>query len=208
MAAPATRDARKFPSCRNQLGKPKSVSRPNQRSDMKKLTRSLLLGCALIPAAAAAEAGTVSITMTEDGIPHIKASDFRGLGYGYAHALAENDDCGLANTFATYDGTRALRFGEDKTDLQYILGRRPIDNAVSDFAMRLMIEPTPPRNQPPQVNALLQGYADGFNHYLATTKKADLPDACRDSDALKPISAETIQRRARGLAMLLSSGMF
>ncbi|MDB5364411.1 MAG: aculeacin acylase [Rhodospirillales bacterium] len=173
---------------------------------MKKLVRWLLLSCALVPAAA--NAGTVSITITEHGIPHINASDFRGLGYGYAHALAENDICGLADTFATYDGARALRFGEDKSDIQYILGRRPINNAVSDFGMRLMVEQHAPRNLTPQLSALVQGYAEGFNHYLATTPAADLPDACRGSDALKPITQDTIHRRVNGFAMLLSSGLF
>lgn len=172
---------------------------------MKKLACSLLASAALCGSALA---GNVSITMTAHGIPHIKAQDFHGLGYGYAHALAENDICGLADMFATYDGARALRFGEDGSTPNYLLGRRPINNAAGDFVMRLMIDQQAPAKVKPEVADLVQGYADGFNHYLATTRPADLPDACRGSAALQKISAATIHRRARGLAMLLSSGVF
>jgi len=150
---------------------------------------------------------TVSITLTEHGIPHILASDYRGLGYGYGYAMAQNDLCGMASMFATYSGERALRYGEDQSDLNYLLGRRPINDAVSDFVMRLMIDAKTvaraERDLPPKLHELLSGYADGFNQYLAAEGRESA--ACRA--ALRPITVDDIQRRMAGLSMLLSSGL-
>ncbi|MBS0420056.1 MAG: penicillin acylase family protein [Proteobacteria bacterium] len=150
---------------------------------------------------------TVSITLTEHGIPHIQASDYRGLGYGYGYAMAQNDLCGMASMFATYSGERAVLYGEDQADINYLLGRRPINNAASDFAMRLMIDAKTlaraDRDLPPQMRELLSGYAAGFNRYLAAHEPES--GACRA--AARPITVDDIQRRIAGLSMLLSSGL-
>jgi acyl-homoserine-lactone acylase len=182
------------------------------------LASSILAG--FVPLAGPASASThqphtVSITLTTHGIPHILASDYRGLGYGEGYAMAENDLCGLAATFITYSGERAQRFGEDKTDLNYLLGRQPINNAASDFATRLMISPEvverARKDSSPQIRALLEGYAQGFNSYFLTTQTGEAhterPQACRDADAVRPITADDLLRRAAGGSMFLSSGL-
>lgn len=176
------------------------------------LASSILAG--FVPLAGPASASThqphtVSITLTTHGIPHILASDYRGLGYGEGYAMAENDLCGLAATFITYSGERAQRFGEDKTDLNYLLGRQPINNVASDFATRLMISPEvverARKDSSPQIRALLEGYAQGFNSYLKA--HTERPQACRDADAVRPITADDLLRRAAGGSMFLSSGL-
>ena len=152
---------------------------------------------------------TVTITLTTHGIPHIRASNYRGLGYGEGYAMAENDLCGLAATFITYSGERALRFGENKSDLNYLFGRTPINNAASDFALRLMINPEvverARKHQSPQLEALLQGYAQGFNAYLKA--HTDRPQACQDPESVRPITVDDLLRRTAGGAMFLSSGL-
>ena len=97
--------------------------------------RMLVLMSFLLATAASASPdppATISITLTTHGIPHILASDYRGLGYGEGYAMAQNDLCGLAATFITYSGERAQRFGADGSDLNYLLGRAPINNAARD----------------------------------------------------------------------------
>ena len=174
--------------------------------------RSLVLVSSILAACTPAWAHqppTVSITLTPHGIPHILASDYRGLGYGEGYAMAENDLCGLAATFITYSGERAQRFGADKTDLNYLLGRQPINNAASDFALRLMISPAvieqARADMSPQIRTLIEGYAQGFNAYLKT--HTERPQACRDADAVRPITADDLLRRAAGGSMFLSSGL-
>jgi acyl-homoserine-lactone acylase len=123
--------------------------------------------------------------------------------------MAGNDICGMGAVFATYSGERALRLGEDNTDISYILGRRPINNAVSDFAVRLMIHEgtlRTERNSSPQIRDLISGYALGFNHYLALNTRV-LPEPCRSTGLLRSITPEDVQRRVSGFGMLLSSGL-
>jgi acyl-homoserine-lactone acylase len=173
--------------------------------------QAILLALAALGAAfpTLSKQSTVSITLTGHGIPHITAGDYRGLGYGYGYAMAQNDLCGMVATFATYSGERALRFGEEGTDLNYILGRRPINNVASDFSQRLMIDaavgkPSDSRESP-QIRSLLAGYAQGFNQYLRTHETR--PRACREEGVVRPITPEDVQRRVAGAAMLLSSGL-
>ena len=176
---------------------------------MSRLRTLVLMSSMLAGSASAHEAPTVTITMTAHGIPHILASDYRGLGYGQGYAMAANDLCGLAATFITYSGERALRFGEDKSDLNYLLGRRPINNAASDFTTRLIITPEgidmARDGLSPQIRSLTEGYAQGFNAYLQT--HTERPQACRDPNAVRPITAEDVLRRVSGAAMLLGSGL-
>jgi acyl-homoserine-lactone acylase len=152
----------------------------------------------------------ISITLTEHGIPHITATDYFGLGYGYGYAMADNDICGMAAMFATYAGERALRLGEDKTDLNYLLGRRPINNAVSDFSLRLMADDVhvrrAERSWSPQIRSLMGGYVQGFNAYLSSNTAA-LPEPCRGTTVLRAITIDDVQRRIAGLGMLLGSGL-
>jgi len=161
--------------------------------------------------ASAAVPGTVRITWTAHGIPHIVASDFRGLGYGYGYAMARNDVCGMADMFATFSGDRALSYGADKTDLVRMLGRRPINNLASDFARRLVADDrhvaVAKAGLSPRLRQLVAGYAAGFDHYVATTPQAQLPVQCRAPGLVRPVTDDDVLRRLAGLATLLSSGL-
>ena len=174
--------------------------------------RTLVLMTSLLATAASASPdppATVSITLTTHGIPHILASDYRGLGYGEGYAMAGNDLCGLAATFITYSGERALRFGADGSDLNYLLGRIPVNNAASDFAVRLMINDEvverARKDMSPQIRALIEGYAQGFNAYVQT--HPERPQSCRDPEAVRPITSDDVLRRTAGGSMFLSSGL-
>src|SRR5665213_2282541 len=106
---------------------------------LKAKITSIALAAALCgpPAAVAAPAaGQATITWTAHGIPHITASNFHDLGYGYGYAMARNDVCGMADAFATFSGDRAALYGPDKSDLNRLIGRRPINNVASDFVRR------------------------------------------------------------------------
>jgi acyl-homoserine-lactone acylase len=173
--------------------------------------QTLLLACVLLTRAASpnAAASQAVVTVTEHGVPHIVAPDYRALGFGYGYVMAENDLCGMASMFATYSGERAMRYGADGVDLNYLLGRRPVNNVASDLVMRLMIDDAhikaAQRTSPRQIDALLRGYAEGFNEYLDSEQAR--AKACPARGSPRPIQPADIQRRMQGLAMLLSSGL-
>ena len=59
-----------------------------------------------------------SIRRTEYGIPHIQASNFLGLGYGFGYAFAQDDICVMADDYITVDAQRSRVFGPSGTYAQ------------------------------------------------------------------------------------------
>ncbi|MEN8719994.1 MAG: penicillin acylase family protein [Oceanococcaceae bacterium] len=59
--------------------------------------------------------GTIQAQLrwTDYGIVHVKADDYRGLGYGYAYAVAEENLCRIADVYVTVSGERSKYFGWD-----------------------------------------------------------------------------------------------
>lgn len=67
----------------------------------------------LAPGAQAVEprTGEVTIRRGADGTPHIRATSWEALGYGFARAHAQDDLCVLANTYVTVRAERSRYFG-------------------------------------------------------------------------------------------------
>ena len=103
---------------------------------------ALLVAAALIAAVSpTAVAGAkprydVTIRMTEYGIPHIEAKDWGSLGFGYAHALAQETICTLADTYTTVRGQRSKYFGPDAS---YVFRGNgyTVNNLSSDFFFQI-----------------------------------------------------------------------
>jgi len=61
----------------------------------------------------AAQTGA-DIRRTTFGVPHIRAQDERGLGFGIGYAYAQDNLCLLANEIVTVNGQRSRFFGPDQ----------------------------------------------------------------------------------------------
>jgi len=74
----------------------------------------------------------VTVTRTTFGIPHIKATDFGSLGYGYGYAFAEDNLCVLQEDLVTIRGERSKYMG---TQGSYTIVPNGVtaDNVTSDF---------------------------------------------------------------------------
>jgi acyl-homoserine-lactone acylase len=168
------------------------------------------------PARARSEpAPTVDIRRTADGIPHIRAGSWHHLGFGQGYAQGQDALCTLAESFVTYRGQRSLHFGPEgrpgprstfgtpaNVDLDFFFKAFADDTAVE--ALR--------REQPEALNALIAGFADGYNRYLGTLRQpragrtskavASSRPACTDAAWVQPIGPDDIYRRmiAAGLA--------
>eukprot|EP01030_Chromulinospumella_sphaerica_P022437 gene22437-22416_t len=72
--------------------------------------------CATARQVSDVQVGTLSadIRRTGFGIPHIRANDERGLGYGIGYAYAQDNLCLLANEVVTVNGQRARYFGAEQ----------------------------------------------------------------------------------------------
>jgi acyl-homoserine-lactone acylase len=172
----------------------------------------------LIPATAgAAERYDVTITRTQFGIPHIKAKDYRSLGYGYASALAQDNVCTVAESYVTVDGERSRFFGPDKS--YAIRGNgSTANNLNSDFfyqrikdrgtVERLLAVP-PPVGPKPEIKQAIEGYVAGWNAYLRDVGGTDgiADPTCRGKAWVRPITTMDVYRRFHSLAILASAGV-
>jgi len=153
-----------------------------------------------------------SVTRTTYGIPHIKASDYGSLGYGYGYAFAQDNLCTMMEDLVAIRGERSKYWGGDGT---YAI--RPADitpnNVDSDFFWKFMADADAVQRfrnaSAPQVRQLVHGYVDGFNRYITELQVGEHPGeqaACAEEPYLQPISDDDMYRRFIRLAVLASSG--
>jgi acyl-homoserine-lactone acylase len=164
-----------------------------------------------------------TIRRTSHGIPHISASDFGGLGFGYGYAAAQDNICVLADIYTTVDGQRSRfsgsgplgTFGSTGSWSQGGNGTQP-GNLNSDFFYQRIkdrgtIEDL--LSQPPPVGPLqdlkegVRGYVHGYNKYLSETGLANLPDACKNKPWVRPITEMDAYRRFYQLGLIASQGV-
>jgi len=124
------------------------------------------------------------VRWTSFGIPHVRASNWGGLGYGYGYAFARDNVCTLAEDVIESNGQLSRFFGP---------GEAPFfENLQSDFVWALF-------NSDPETEAnfakldgdtqeLLRGYAAGYNRYLRDTGASALPEPCRDAPWVRSIT--------------------
>ncbi|MFG6449800.1 penicillin acylase family protein [Roseateles sp. BYS180W] len=176
-------------------------------------------GALAIAAAAACLGGTqaqanaderghgVEVRRTTDGLPHIKAQDWRGLGIGVGYAQAEDALCTLAEAFVTFEGRRSRYFGADERasrastfglqkniDLDVFFRVTADQDAVEKYRAQ----------QPADFKALIDGFAAGYNRYLGAARRASSAQrpACVNEPWVREIEPTDLYRRmiAAGLA--------
>jgi acyl-homoserine-lactone acylase len=171
----------------------------------------------LATAKSAAPRYDATITYTEMGIPHITAKDYASLAYGYAHALAQETICTLADVYTTVRAQRSRHFGPDGS---YVFrgNGATVNNLNSDFFFQQVIDaktvetlmsqkaPNGPR---PEIKEAVRGYVAGYNAWLASVGGSKgVPDkTCRGMAHVTPITEIDAYRRFYQLALLASSGV-
>lgn len=175
---------------------------------------AVALSCAVLgtaPAWARGEAPSTAIEIrrTADGIPHVRANSWHGLGIGVGQAQAEDALCTLADAFVTYRGQRSLYFGaEAKPGTRSTFGQPAnldLDFFFKAFAGDDAVEALK-REQPADLNELIAGYAEGYNRHVralhAQQTGKGAAHACADAPWVRTIGPKDIYRRmiAAGLA--------
>ena len=163
----------------------------------------LLLGASL--AASAREQVTqasADIRRTTFGVPHIRANDERGLGYGIGYAYAQDNLCLLANEVVTVSGERAKYFGPEQATLE------ERNNLVSDVFFTWLNTPQAVsafwNAQTPQIQQRIEGYVAGYNRYL---KEQGAPAQCQAA-WVRPLVAQDVIKLTRRLLVEGGVGQF
>ena len=132
---------------------------------------AVLAGC-MAESAPVAESAKfeAEIRRTAFGVPHIKAANMGGIGYGYGYASAQDNVCEIADRLLTVSGERAKYLGPGENDANIasdLYHRRMI---ASGRVEALLAGPEGSADTPSaEAKALAEGYAAGFNRYLRET---------------------------------------
>ncbi|KQZ81680.1 bifunctional acylase PvdQ [Pseudomonas sp. Root562] len=151
------------------------------------------------------EQASADIRRTTFGVPHIRAENERGLGYGIGYAYAQDNLCLLANEIVTVNGQRSRYFGPD----QFTLEERA--NLASDlFFNGLNTEQAVSgfwRAQTPEVRELMEGYVAGYNRFLSQSRGQGLPAQCQ-GDWVREITTTDLVKLTRRLLVEGGIGQF
>lgn len=105
-------------------------------------------------------AGKYNVKILRDtwGVPHIYGKTDADCAYGLAYAHAEDDFATIEESFYLSRGMLAMLKGEEAA---------PFDYLVKLFRFRELVEEKYDTDLSPEVRALCEAYADGFNHFAA-----------------------------------------
>ncbi|MFD2642528.1 acylase [Pseudomonas japonica] len=149
---------------------------------------------------------SAEIRRTTFGVPHILASDDRGIGYGIGYAYGQDNLCLLANEVLTVNGQRSRYLGPEQRTLEQR------ENLASDLFFTWLNTPQAVsafwQAQPAPIQASLEGYAQGFNRALAERRGQGLPAECRQAEWLRPITAFDLVKLTRRLLVEGGVGQF
>lgn len=166
----------------------------------------LFLGLSLSAQAFSPSSQTgADIRRTGFGVPHIRAENERGLGFGIGYAYAQDNLCLLANEIVTVNGERSRYFGPEQLTVE------ERENRVSDVFFQWLNTPQAVnafwQGQPVEVRDLVEGYAAGYNRYLAERRQQGLPQQCQ-GEWVRDIAAEDLVKLTRRLLVEGGVGQF
>ncbi|RTE86640.1 MULTISPECIES: penicillin acylase family protein [Gammaproteobacteria] len=153
--------------------------------------------------------GDVSATIrrTDFGVPFITADSLEGVGFGTAYAFAEDNICVLADQIVRFNGQRAMFFGPDA-----VLGSGDSKNVINDFIYKALdlrgLAEANIDGLSDNSKALLQGYAAGYNAYLAETGVNNIALPCQGRPHVRPITEVDMMTYALGVALLPGAANF
>ncbi|MBB3238591.1 acyl-homoserine-lactone acylase [Pseudomonas sp. Tn43] len=176
----------------------------------RQLTRlslaGVLLGLSLAAnARSQPEQATAEIRRTSFGVPHIRADNERGLGYGIGYAYAQDNLCLLANEIVTVNGERSRYFGPDQSTVE------ERGNLASDVFFNWLNTPQAVaafwQAQTPEIHELIDGYVAGYNRSLTERRAQGLPQQCA-GEWVRAITAQDLVKLTRRLLVEGGVGQF
>ncbi|MCY4343933.1 MAG: penicillin acylase family protein [Gammaproteobacteria bacterium] len=141
----------------------------------------------------------VGIRWTSYGIPHVKATDWGSLGYGFAYATATDAICVIARDVLMVNGELSKHHG-------------PEDGHFSSDAFHkgiLTQDKVTAYNQAQSARdqAFADGYVAGYNRYLRDHANA-LPASCAGAPWVAEIDADDLTRLTLGVGIRYGLGRF
>lgn len=161
----------------------------------------------VVPAFAPEGQLSANIRWTDFGVPHVKADNLESLAYGVGYAFARDNICILADQILKYNSERAKYYGPDM-----VPGSGDSEHLISDFGFLTLdirnIAQNSIRGMSTNSQAMLSGYAQGYNKYLADTGVENIDPACAGQPWVQPISDLDMLTYSLGIAHLPGAANF
>ncbi|MDT7526516.1 penicillin acylase family protein [Pseudidiomarina sp. GXY010] len=147
------------------------------------------------------------IQWTDYGVPYVSADNMESLGYGVGYAFAQDNICILADQVVKFNSQRGYYHGPDA-----VPGSGDSENILTDFGfLTLGIRENAEvgfEQISEETQALITGYAAGYNRYLADTGVANIDPACANAPWVQPITPIDLMTYAQGVALLPGAANF
>ena len=160
---------------------------------------------------AVAKKRTYHVTVVRDsaGIPHVRAKDFRSLGYGEGYSYAQDNLCLFEEAIVTVRGERSQFFGPDGVSRYY--SNDSVDPNPKSDAFWKWVQATGTENAirsqlGSHARRLYRGWAEGFNAYLRSGRFHD--PSCKGQPWVRPITLDDLALRGLQIELGASSGVF
>ncbi len=139
------------------------------------------------------------IRWTSYGIPHVKASNWGSLGYGFAYATATDALCTIARDVVMVNGDLSRHFGAvDGNRESDVFHRAVLDvPTVKTFNNR----------QSANSHRFSAGYVAGYNRYLRD-HRLTLPKECRNTAWVRPLTNDDVTRLTIGVGIRYGLGRY
>lgn len=148
-----------------------------------------------------------TIRWTNFGVPHVIGDNLESTSFGQGYAFARDNACVLADQIIKYNSERAKYLGPDR-----IPGSGDSEHLINDFGfltlgIREMAEEklaTMSANS----RAMVSGYTQGYNKFLAEAGPNDLDPSCAGQPWLQAIDSVDLLTYSFGIALLPGAANF
>jgi len=132
---------------------------------------------------------SAEIRRTAYGVPHIKADDFGGIGYGFGYASAEDNLCEILDRLLTVQAERAryLGPGEDDANIASDFYHQR-ENQTGDVEKLLAGAATSVDTPSADARALAAGYVAGLNRFIRDKGAAIADPRCKGQPWVKEVA--------------------
>lgn len=139
---------------------------------------------------------SAEIRRTAFGVPHVKADDYAGMGFGLGYAMAEDNICEIMERYLTIDGERAKHLGPGENNANVASDLYHKRLIASGEMEKLLNGPADSVDTPSaDARALARGYAAGVSKYVRETGAANITDArCKGAAWVRELTEEDYWR--------------
>ena len=141
----------------------------------------------------------VEIRWTSYGIPHVKATDWGSLGYGFAYATATDAICVIARDVLMVNGELSKHHGPEDGHFDSDVFHKGV---LTEDKVAAYNQAQSARDQ-----AFADGYVAGYNRYVRDHAES-LPNSCAGVPWVAEIDADDLTRLTLGVGIRYGLGRF